>query len=526
MIPTLLPAAEPMASRRANPNSALDRHATMQPGRHAIRFGETSITWRELQVRVQGLATSLVDRGIGSGDRVAILMGNRPEFVEVVLAAHRIGAIAVPLNFRLTAPEVAFILGDSGASILFVDQFGTRLLASDQARVVPEITVVSTDLASGVGSVPYESMIGVTVDTPTGPILTEASPAMIMYTSGTTGRPKGAVLTYGNLQAQALTVIQAFRYEDEREVNLVASPLFHIGALGTVIPTINVGGTLVIVPTGAFDPVQTLDLLESEKITSVFLVPTQWQGLCDEPSAAGRALPDLRVLGWGAAPATSTLLESMAETFPHAMHVALFGQTEMSPITCVLHHHDALQKLGSVGRPIAAVSIRVVNAQMEDVAAGEVGEILYRGPGLMAGYWNNESATAEAFADGWFHSGDLVRMDGDGYVYVVDRVKDMIISGGENIYCAEVENVLAAHPDIADVSVVGQPHPTWGETPVACIVLRPGAPAPSVSELRHWASDSLAKYKLPTRLEVMAALPRNASGKVVKPELRARVAGS
>jgi fatty-acyl-CoA synthase len=273
------------------------------------------------------------------------------------------------------------------------------------------------------------------------------------------------VLTHHNLRAQSLTVIRAFQLLDAGAVNLVTSPLFHIAAIGSAAPVIQVGGTLVIVPTGAFSSGQLLDVVEAEGVSSMFLVPTQWQAVCDDPTLPGRDLSRLRVTGWGAAPATDTLLRRMAGAFPGALNVALFGQTEMSPVTCVLDGADALRKLGSVGRPIPGVSVRVADTAMRDVAPGEVGEIVYRGPGLMREYWNNPGATAEAFRGGWFHSGDLVTQDEEGYVWVVDRVKDMIISGGENIYCAEVENALAGHPDIAQVSVVGQPDARWEKPP-------------------------------------------------------------
>ena len=211
----------------------------------------------------------------------------------------------------------------------------------------------------------------------------------------------------------------------------------------------------------------------------------------------------------------------MAEAFPEALNVAVFGQTEMSPITCVLEGRDALRKIGSVGKPVPTVSVRVVDADMRDVPPGEVGEIVYRGTGLMAGYWGKEEETADAFEGGWFHSGDMVRVDEEGFYYVVDRSKDMIISGGENIYSAEVENVVSDHPAVAEVAVVARDHEKWGETPVAVVVLAAGHDHLDVEELRSWASEHLARYKLPTAVEVVAELPRNAAGKVLKPSLRA-----
>jgi fatty-acyl-CoA synthase len=232
----------------------------------------------------------------------------------------------------------------------------------------------------------------------------------------------------------------------------------------------------------------------------------------------------LRVISWGAAPASDTLLRQMSETFPGSQILAAFGQTEMSPVTCTLLGEDAIRKLGSVGKVIPTVAARVVDEEMDDVPIGEVGEIVYRAPTLMSGYWNNPEATAEAFAGGWFHSGDLVRMDDEGYVWVVDRKKDMIISGGENIYCAEVENVLASHPEIVEVAVIGRPHDKWGEVPIAvAAVTQTGL---RIEDLDEFLSERLARYKHPKGLEIVDALPRNPSGKVLKTELRTRYGAS
>jgi fatty-acyl-CoA synthase len=521
--------AELDLARREHWVAQLDRHAAARAGQPAIRYQGTTLTWRDFADRVRRLADALARRGVGRGDRVAVMSGNRPEFLESVLAANRLGAIAVPLNFRLSGLEVAFILRDCGAVVLVVDTLCAPAATAALSQLTvppntgqPRVLAIGVDLA-GLGLADTEAYEDLLIE-PGAPAarldVSEDSAALIMYTSGTTGHPKGAVLTHHNLRAQSLTVIRAFGYTGEGEVNAVASPLFHIAAIGSVAPIIQIGGTLVIVPTGAFNSGRLLDTVEAEAVTSLFLVPAQWQAVCDDPTLPGRDLSRLGVTSWGAAPASDTLLRQMADCFPGALNVAAFGQTEMSPVTCVLDGRDALRKLGSVGLPVPGVSVRVVDTALRDVAPGEVGEIVYRGPGLMREYWNNPAATAEAFRGGWFHSGDLVIRDEEGYVWVVDRVKDMIISGGENIYCAEVENVLAAHPSIAEVAVVGQPDPRWGETPVAFAVLRPAVTPLDLAELRDWASARLARYKLPTVLVMAEVLPRNASGKVLKGELR------
>ncbi len=305
------------------------------------------------------------------------------------------------------------------------------------------------------------------------------------------------------------------------DVGFIGVPLFHIaGVAGNVNTGLTLGLPTVIYPLGAFDPGALLDVLAAEKVTAIFLVPAQWQAVCAEQKANPRDLC-LRSLSWGAAPASDTLLRAMAETFPGSQILAAFGQTEMSPVTCMLLADDAIRKLGSVGQVIPTVSARIVDENMNDVPVGDVGEIVYRAPTLMAGYWNNPKATAEAFAGGWFHSGDLVRQDAEGYIWVVDRKKDMIISGGENIYCAEVENVLAGHPAITEVAVIGRHDEKWGEVPVAVVALTRGDVL-NLGDLDGFLTERLARYKHPKAIEIVDALPRNPSGKVLKTELRER----
>ena len=510
---------QPHASRRLHWIAQLERHATVIPARPAIRFQGATITWSQLRARVHALGAALARRGVGFGDRVIIMTGNRPEFLEAMLAANLLGAIAVPVNFRLTGPEVAYILADCEPAVIVADAFGKDAVEAALALAGQGPCVIIAATGAG-GHDAYDEVLAEPGEPAPLTDVPEDTPALIMYTSGTTGQPKGAVLTHLNVQSQAATFARFSGYADEEEVTLVAAPLFHIAGIGTTAPMVLTGGTVAIMPTTAFDPGHLLELLEGEAVTSVFLVPAMWQAVCAHPSLADRDLSRLRSTTWGAAPASDTLLRRMSQAFPQAANTAAFGQTEMSPVTCLLHGRDAIRKLGSVGRPIASVAARVVDADMKDVPRGEVGEIVYRGPGLMLGYWNKPQATAEAFRGGWFHSGDLVRVDDEGYIYVVDRVKDMIISGGENIYCAEVENVLAAHPGIAEVSIVGRPDPVWGETPVAYVVLGDPADSLDIEALRTWASASLARYKLPTVLKTVPALPRNAAGKVLKHTLR------
>ena len=511
------------ARRRNHWVSHIARHAHEKPGGVYLRFEGGLITWAQIHERVGGLAAALRERGVRAGDRVAIMMTNRPEFLETMFAASAIGAIVVPVNFRLAPDEIAYILTDSGASLLVVEEATAAAAASARAACAHEIGFSSTGLAEGAD--PYFPAGSGPADPPAVDV-PEDSPALIMYTSGTTGRPKGAVLTHQNLMCQSLTLIRVWRLFADEEVNLCASPLFHIASIGAIAPMVLIGGTTVLLPSGGFSSTATLELMEAERVTSVFLVPAQWQLLCDDASLASRDLSALKTMSWGAAPATTTLLTRMADAFPGVTNVAVFGQTEMSPVTCALSGEDAVRKIGSVGKPVSIVAARIVDDDMKDVPPGEVGEIVYRGPTLMAGYWNNQAATEEALAGGWFHSGDLVCQDEEGFIYVVDRKKDMIISGGENIYCAEVENVLAGYPGVADIAIVGARHERWGETPIAVIVPADPAAPPTLEDLAAWSRDRLSSYKKPTGLVVIDELPRNAAGKVLKHELRARYGGS
>lgn len=510
---------QPYLARRQNWVNQLERHAMMQPDAPALRFVGNTMTWTDLRRRVAALAGALSGRGVGFGDRVMILMLNRTEFVESVLAANMIGAIAVPLNFRLTPTEIAVLVEDCVAHVMLTEA-ALAPVAIGVRNIQPLLSVIVVAGGSSQDSVfGYEDLLNEAGDVHEPVDIPNDSPALIMYTSGTTGRPKGAVLTHANLTGQAMTALYTSGANINSDVGFVGVPLFHIAGIGNMLTGLLLGLPTVIYPLGAFDPGQLLDVLEAEKVTGIFLVPAQWQAVCTEQQARPRDLR-LRVLSWGAAPAPDALLRQMSATFPETQILAAFGQTEMSPVTCMLLGEDAIAKRGSVGRVIPTVAARVVDQNMNDVPVGEVGEIVYRAPTLMSCYWNNPEATAEAFAGGWFHSGDLVRMDSDGYVWVVDRKKDMIISGGENIYCAELENVLASHPDIAEVAVIGRADEKWGEVPIAVAAVTNDDLR--IEDLGEFLTDRLARYKHPKALEIVDALPRNPAGKVLKTELRLR----
>ncbi|GAB3477008.1 long-chain-fatty-acid--CoA ligase [Nocardiopsis coralliicola] len=506
----------------------LARHARTRPGEPAFTLGAAHRTYRAMDERTDRLAAALAERGVGPGDRVAVCALNALEVLECYFATARLGAIGVPVNFRLTSGEIAYHLQDCGAAAVVCDGTAAATVA-EAAASSPAVRTVLAFGAAGPGAAAegpaaaledYEKALAAAPGPVDAPEVDGSSPAFIMYTSGTTGRPKGAVLTHHNLLMHAFSNMVHLGVQPDDRVWLAAAPLFHIAGLSGFLPTLLLGGHTVVLPSGRFDPAAAVDVLERERVTGCFFVPTQWQAICAVPGIAGRDLSALSRISWGAAPASTALLRTMLETFPQASMSTAFGQTECCPVTTLLRGEDALRKIGSVGTAMANVELRVVDDAMNDVARGEVGEIVYRSPMVMRGYWNKPAETAEAFRGGWFHSGDLVREDEDGYLYVVDRKKDMIISGGENIYCAEVEDALAGHPGVGEVAVVGVPHPRWGETPLAVVVAAGGAEPPDAEALRAWCGDRLARYKQPRHVAVLPELPRNPSGKVLKTELR------
>jgi fatty-acyl-CoA synthase len=490
----------------------LRRRAATTPGAPALRLGDRVATYGELDERAGRLAVGLRDRAVSPGDRVGVWMHNGIEMVETLFAIHKLGAAAVPLNFRLAAPEAAFIVEDAGL----------RGLVGDAGLLELGGPGLGVDWGLAVTGEPDSSYEQAIADAPGAcdPIVVEDhTPAFVMYTSGTTGRPKGAVLSHRNLLAN--TWNWTFEVDIRRgDVYTAGFPLFHIGGLVGLYPFLLLGNCVVLQASGGFDPEAALDLMQRAGTTVCAYVPAQWQLLVAPRSVAARLRGQRRAI-WGGAPAGRALLERMVEVLPEGSVISTFGQTEVTANATFLGPADALRKLGSVGLPAVTMECRIVDESDRDVAPGEVGEIVYRGPTVMQGYFNRPDATAEAFRGGWFHSGDLVHQDDEGYFYVVDRKNDTIISGGENIYPAEVERVLAEHPTIAECAVAGVADERWGETPVAFVVCAPEA-AVDAGELIDFCRPRLARYKHPTRVVVVDALPRNASGKVLRRVLRER----
>ena len=514
-------------SRAVTLGGQLTRTAGRFPDKTGFIHLDRSFTFAEVEDRVDQVARGLQSAGVAKGERVAMLMGNSMTTVEAYFALARLGAIAVPINLRFVSSEVAFILADSGAATLLVDRAWADTATSAVASVPTTTRIVVVGGAPDHLSHHWRDWEEVVATGGKAGVIRRAEvtnddPAMIMYTSGTTGRPKGAVLTHYNLTMSALGSMIEQHLSDSDEVWYLNLPLFHISGFAGILPYLFVGGTSVIAPLGAFDAVTALGDLERHQVTAVCFVGPQWQSIVSLPGAADGHYALRRVI-WGTSPAIVPLLEAVRRTFPHAAIWNSFGQTEMSPVTCMLRAEDFDRHKGSVGRPVINVEARIVADDLRDVAPGEVGEIVYRGPSVMKEYWNMPEATEEAFAGGWFHSGDLCRQDPEGFIYVVDRKKDVVISGGENIYPAEVEAVLLRHPKVRDVAVIGVSHPRWGETPRAIVVAEDPADPPTEGELLDHCGREMASFKKPSSFVMLQGdLPRNALGKVTKPMLRQR----
>jgi fatty-acyl-CoA synthase len=504
-------------SRRLVVPELVARSARRRPAAQALAFEGATRTFAQLEERANRVAGALAARGVGPGDNVAILMFNRLELVEAFLGIQKLGACAVPVNFRLSQEEVDYVLADSLAVGILSDAelVGVGSAAAGSLAAV-RFHLVAGDAPDGAAS--YEQALADAAPEPPELIVEDEQLAFLMYTSGTTGRPKGAMLSHQNLVVNTMNWIYETGARDE-DVWLSGLPLFHIGGLNGLLPFLALGSLAVIEPSTGFDPVLSLRRLAEHDVSMCFFVPTQWLEICERPEVAELDPARLRVAMWGASQSPLPTLELLARTFPSVQIVNAFGQTEMSSNTAFLRGEDAIRKMGSVGHTAINVEARIVDEQGADVPRGEVGEIVYRGPTVMRGYFGKEEETAAAFAGGWFHSGDLVREDEEGFLYVVDRLKDMLISGGENVYPAEVERTLMAHPAVAEVAVVGVPHPRWVETPLAVVILAPGAEA-SEEELIEHCRERLASYKKPSAVVFTTTIPRNAAGKILKRQLR------
>ena len=491
------------------------QRADRTPHRRALTFEGRTWNYGEFQDRIDRCAAVLRDGGTRSGDRVGYLGLNHPDFLVTMFAAARLGAIFVPLNFRLTGPELEFIVNDAGCHTLVADSAHQAVLDSvrDQLRTRRFLGVEG----AAEGWDDYDALVGASEPIDGIQPVNPEEPAVIMYTSGTTGLPKGAMLTHANFWWNNTAAMHA---QDvlESDVSLVFAPLFHIGGLNvTTLAAMQRGAEIVL--HRSFDPTAALEDVPRYGVTTIFGVPAMFLFISQHPAFNDADLTSIRMLVCGGAPVPEPLMKLYAgRGIPINQG---YGLTETTPTVTFLTSEFGMEKIGSAGKPPMFVDVRIVDADGGVITEpGEKGEVCVKGPNVMRGYWNRPEATAAAIdTQGWFHTGDVGYLDADGFLYIADRVKDMVISGGENVYPAEVESVLFEHPAITEVAVIGLPDERWGEAVTAVATVVAGEEL-TLDQLRDFAGERLARYKLPTRLHVIEEIPHNASGKVLKRELR------
>lgn len=491
------------------------------PDDEAIVFGSRRQTWAALTDRVARLAGVLQTFGMKEGDRVGILGLNSDRYVETVFAALWGGGVFNTVNIRWSASEIAYSLDDCDTRILFVDDEFLPLIEAVKAKSAALKTVVYM----GEGSAPegledlqslLENAAPVEDQRRSGSNL-----AGILYTGGTTGKPKGVMLSHSNLYLSALsTIISDVRFD--RIVGLHSAPFFHVAGIGLVLQLSIRGGTHVILP--RFDPLEVIQAIERETVVETFLVPTMLRAVLDHPEFDRHDTSSLRCLIYGASPMDRALLKRALAKFPNAGFLQMYGMTELSPTVTMLlpddHTNPAQQsKLMSAGSPTHIAEIRIVDPTGKEVEPGQVGEICARGPMVMQGYWNKEEQTREAIRDGWMHTGDAGYLSDDGYLFLVDRIKDMIVTGAENVYSVEVEDVLLQHPSISQCAVIGVPDEKWGERVHAVLVLRDGYQLDE-ADIISFCKEHIAGYKCPRSFEVREEMPMSGAGKLLKFKLK------
>ncbi|MCW3064141.1 MAG: long-chain fatty acid--CoA ligase [Solirubrobacterales bacterium] len=493
-------------------------HVERFPDRTALEYDGSVTSWSELLESTRRTAGALARAGARPGDVVGVLLHNSDRFVEAMHAISHAGAIFMPLNWRLAPPELGYILEHSRASGLISEPELEPLIAPIQDQVGCRLLRLGG--ASGDGWTDLDELAE------EGPAQTDAASVApgdvhrLMYTSGTTSRPKGVMITYGNLWAKNVSHMVEFGMT-AGAVGLACGPLYHVGALDLTTSTLMyVGATNHILR--RFEAADVLDAIERHRITDVWLAPVMINLIVNDPDLRRRDLSSVRLIIDGGEKMPLPLIERVLEAFPNAWFADAYGLTETVSGDTVLDKGRTKEKLGSVGKPVLHTEVRVVDGDGATCPPGEPGEILLRGPKVCKGYWRDDEATATAIRDGWLHTGDLGLLDEDGFLFVVDRLKDVIVSGGENIASSEVERVLYEHDAVLEAAVVGRPDERWLEVPVAYVVLRDGAAADAVDSLADHCRERLARYKVPKEIRVIEELPRNPSGKVLKRELRER----
>ncbi|MFJ7308901.1 long-chain-fatty-acid--CoA ligase [Peribacillus frigoritolerans] len=488
-------------------------------------------TYEQLATKAAKVKRSLINMGISHGDRVATLLSNCSEYIEILNGAAAMGAILVPLNTRLSVSEISYILNDAGASTLFVGEEFVSFITEIQHNVpsLNGVIFVQNEVNScDIDNVySYKKLLEdqpdeiLTMDN-----LHEDDIAALFYTSGTTGRPKGVMLTHKNLFCNANHLAIYQRYHEE-EIYLHAAPMFHIADFGTILGYTLVGATQVNLR--SFDTKRILQLSEETRITSAFLIPTMVNMLLNDPDFDKYDTSSLQKIIYGASPMPVEVIKKAAEKLPSVQFIQAYGMTEASPVLTIqsgknhkIHGTEKeLKRLASCGQPIAGVMLKIMTADGTEAAPGEVGEIIARGPNIMKGYWNLPDETSRALRNGWYYTGDVAYRDKDNFYYIVDRAKDMIITGGENVYSIEVEDVLYRHPAVLECAIIGVPHEKWGEAVHAFVVTKADYRV-SGEEIIAFVRKYLANYKVPKSIEFLSQLPKTGSGKIFKKELRSK----
>ncbi|NQU08676.1 MAG: fatty acid--CoA ligase [Candidatus Abyssubacteria bacterium] len=498
------------------------RNGKLFPDNTAAIFEGRRFTWREFDERVNRLANALIGLGIKREDHVAILAKNCNEYLEMYFACARNGSICTALNYRLSSREMHYVIDNSEAKVVIVsDEFLDTLEDIRPDLKMAEHYIVIGQTPEGMKS--YDDLISEASPEPPGIERHEDDVVLQMYTSGTTGLPKGAMLTHRSLLTIATGCSFGMQFQ-AGDCILMVAPLYHMAAGMTSLATILQAGPILL--HRDFNPVAILDDMEGGEVTTVLLIPVMLNFLLQMPDIEKRDFSNIRAIVYGASPMPVEVLRKGMEIF-QCDFVQGYGQTESSAVLSILNAEDhvldgtpeQLKRLGSAGREVFGTEVRVIDENGNDVKPGQIGEVIGRGENVMKGYWKMPEATAEAIRDGWLYTGDLATVDEDGYIYILDRMKDMIISGGENVYSREVEEVLYEHPAIAEAAVIGVPDEQWGETVKAIVVLKEGQEA-SAEEIIDFSRERLAGFKRPRSVDLVDSLPRNLSGKVLKKILR------